>query len=137
MLRVIAAVLPSFAKPAGQRESNTRCGWTNLPERAGQQARKCFHVWLTPASAYHKPTNAYFRTVYRVDVARSREVGGTGLGLAMAKHLMEVHGGRLWVESEVGQGSTSIFCSIFDPERSAFSVLAMQRDVVRTNNGNR
>lgn len=42
---------------------------------------------------------------YRVDPGRSREYGGTGLGLAIVKHGLERHGGRLEIESRVGEGS--------------------------------
>jgi signal transduction histidine kinase len=46
-----------------------------------------------------------FERFYRTDASRSRATGGAGLGLAIVKQLAAAHGGRVWVESEVGQGS--------------------------------
>ena len=45
---------------------------------------------------------------YRVDVADSRAQGGTGLSLALVKHIHNRHGGRLTIESTLGQGATFI-----------------------------
>ncbi len=60
---------------------------------------------IAPADLPH-----LFEQFFRGDKSRSRETGGAGLGLAIAKRIIEAHQGRIWVESQLGQGAR--FCFI-------------------------
>ena len=79
---------------------------------AGAQTAGAFvELWVRDTGIGIPPEELprLFERFYRVDKARSRELGGTGLGLSIVKHLVAAHGGSTRVESSVNQGSTFFF----------------------------
>lgn len=71
-----------------------------------QGAEAVIEVQDTGVGIEPKDCERIFERFYRVDKARSRELGGTGLGLSIVKHIAISHGGRVTVESTPGAGST-------------------------------
>ena len=79
--------------------------------KAGLTGRNELRVSVTdtgPGIAKQDQTKL-FQAFSQVDDSPTRKTGGTGLGLSICQHIINMHGGRIWVESDLGKGSTFHF----------------------------
>jgi PAS domain S-box-containing protein len=99
VLTCLAQNAVKFTDAGGRVEVSTR----RAPEGV------VVHVTDTGAGIPEDQIPHIFDTFHQLDGSSTRRRGGLGIGLAIARHIVELHGGRIWVESKRGQGSTFAF----------------------------
>jgi PAS domain S-box-containing protein len=83
-----------------------------------------FHISDTGPGIPKEDQSHLFQKFYRVDNSATRTIGGTGLGLYICRKIVDLYNGRIWVESDLGKGST-FYINL--PRLSADKALAMQK----------
>jgi len=94
----------------------------SVTKQTDSQVEMSFYVRDTGIGMKPEQMKSLFTPFWQADSSSTRKYGGTGLGLALAKHLAQLLGGKLWAESEYEEGSTFYFTARFSlPDASAIS----------------
>ncbi|MFN2397431.1 MAG: sensor histidine kinase [Gemmatimonadaceae bacterium] len=94
-----------FTPPGGSVWITVR----DMPATSDRERQIAVEVGDTGIGIAPENHELVFREFAQVDTTASRRHHGTGLGLAIARKFVELHGGRIWVESALGQGARFIF----------------------------
>jgi len=96
-----------FTPRGGKITIDIRAVYNDLPDAQSQASLNHIQVSVidTGIGIPQPHIPHIFEKFYRVDSTSTASTPGTGLGLSICKEIIEAHGGRIWVESEVGEGS--------------------------------
>jgi two-component system, OmpR family, sensor histidine kinase VicK len=113
ILQVLSELLTNAIKFSPQDSSIRLSAQYAPPSESDKQAlvpgEVCFTVEDQGRGIAPEKLERIFERFQQGDASDSRDLGGTGLGLALCRSIVEQHGGRIWVESIVGKGSKFLF----------------------------
>lgn len=110
-LKQIMLNLISNAIKFNKEDGKINIDWDIVEEPRGTIIEKVFYFSIkdTGIGIKNEDIPRIFKEFEQLDPSITREYGGTGLGLALTKKLIELHNGRIWVDSEYGRGATFSF----------------------------
>lgn len=94
---------------------------TKLVRQQGNEVEIEFIVKDNGIGISDEQQSRLFRSFEQAESSTSRKFGGTGLGLAISKRIVELMGGKIWIESALGAGSSFIFTSVLGLARGSES----------------
>ncbi len=105
LYRVVTNIVQNSLKYMDKKQKNIRINLTSFPNEVIVEIRD------NGGGISKEDLPHIFESFYRADASRNSSTGGSGLGLSIARKIIEGHGGRIWAESTLGEG-TSIYIKL-------------------------
>ena len=129
--QILINLMGNAIKFTGEGEITLECGLRNAdlktacdtaqindPESGREEVVLQFSVRDSGIGIPKEKRESIFESFTQADSSTTREYGGTGLGLTICRRLVEMMGGKIWIESEPGKGSTFFFTARFGIDRA-------------------
>ena len=126
--QVLANLCNNAVKFTDQGEIEVRVACDTAADTAHDQVQLHVSVRDTGIGMTQAQCDRVFQSFSQADASTTRKYGGTGLGLAIARSLVAQMGGRIWVQSVLGQGSTFHFSTRFGHQQQAAQGTILQAE---------